>query len=78
MNKNKNSILKSLRAAKDLTQGDMAKLIGVSTPTYNRKELGQSPFTLDESFKISSFFGETIEYIFFNKKVNTNKTGDTD
>ena len=70
----KNNTLKALRAANDITQKDMAKVIGVSVPTYNRKELGVRVFTLEESLKISKFFGKTVEEIFFDKKVNTNKT----
>lgn len=73
----KNNILRSLRAAGDLTQEDMAKVIGVSKPTYNRKELGLRAFTLEESLKISKFFGKTVEEIFFIEKVNTNKTRTT-
>lgn len=73
----KNNILRSLRAAGDLTQEDMAKVIGVSKPTYNRKELGLRAFTLEESLKISRFFGKTVEEIFFKEKVNTNKTRTT-
>ena len=73
----KNNILRSLRAAGDLTQEDMAKVIGVSKPTYNRKELGLRAFTLEESLKISKFFGKTVEEIFFKEKVNTNKTQTT-
>lgn len=71
----KNNVLKSLRAAQDITQKKMAKLINVSVPTYNRKELGVRPFTLEESFIISDFFGRTVDEIFFNYKVNANKTG---
>ncbi|MBN1045515.1 XRE family transcriptional regulator [Clostridium botulinum] len=52
----------------------MAEVINVSVPTYNRKELGVRPFTLQESLQIANFFGKTIEEIFFNSKVNTNKT----
>ena len=70
----KNNVLKSLRAAQDITQKNMAKLISVSIPTYNRKELGIRPFTLEESKQISIFFGKTVEEIFFDEKVNTNKT----
>lgn len=68
-------MLKSLRVAEDITQKKMAELINVSVPTYNRKELGIRPFTLEESFIISNFFGRTVDEIFFNQKVNTNKTG---
>ncbi|WP_252224370.1 MULTISPECIES: helix-turn-helix transcriptional regulator [unclassified Clostridium] len=70
----KNNVLKSLRAAQDITQKKMAEVINVSVPTYNRKELGVRPFTLQESLQIANFFGKTIEEIFFNSKVNTNKT----
>lgn len=71
----KNNILKSLRAAQDITQRNMAELINVSVPTYNRKELGIRAFTLEESMKIADFFGKSVEEIFLSKKLTQTKLG---
>ena len=69
-----NSVLKSLRALNGLTQVDMAKVLNISVQTYNRKELGQREFTLQESKIIADMFKKSIEEIFFNKKCNINST----
>lgn len=60
-----NSVLKSLRALNNLTQGDMAATLNISVQTYNRKELGQRDFTLQESKIIADMFNKSIEEIFF-------------
>lgn len=69
-----NSVLKSLRALNNLTQGDMATTLNISVQTYNRKELGQREFTLQESKIIADMFNKSIEEIFFNEKSNTKGT----
>lgn len=66
--------LRALRAEHGLTQAKMAKIIGISEPTYCQKEIGKREFTLKECKIISDYFGKPIEYIFFNNEVNTNKT----
>lgn len=71
---NTTNILKSLRAMKGLTQRDMAEILNMTVQTYNRKELGQREFTLEESKVIANIFGKTIEEIFFNQQCNTNGT----
>jgi DNA-binding XRE family transcriptional regulator len=57
--------LKAYRQLNNFAQIDMAKLIDVSTPTYNQKENGKVPFLLLEARTISQFFGKSIEDIFF-------------
>lgn len=61
--------LYALRKAKDLTQYEMAKQLGISTRTYNRKELGITQFTGNEMFMLSKFFDEPIEEIFLPTNV---------
>lgn len=61
--------LKGLRVEYDLTQEEFASWIGMPISTYRKKELGLSPIQLEEAYKISQLFGESIEDIFFNNKV---------
>lgn len=60
--------LRGLRAEHDLTQADMADLIGVTRQTYSEKELGNQPFKAEEMFIISAYFDKPIEDIFLSKK----------
>lgn len=57
--------LKGLRVEKGLTQLQMSSLIGMPSSTYQRKECGETQFSLKEAYKISQIFGKTIEEIFF-------------
>ena len=41
-------LLKSKRVLNRYTQESIAEKIGISTKTYNRKELGIKPFTINE------------------------------
>lgn len=68
------NILKSLRASRGYTQGEMALKLGISKNAYNRKELGLREFTLSEAKKISDIFQCKIDDIFFVKQGNTNDT----
>jgi len=67
MNSTVNFKLKSLRVMHDLTQEELAEILEMHEVTYNRKEKGLSKFYLDEAKKISNYFGESIETIFFNQ-----------
>lgn len=67
--------IKSLRALKGLSQIEMAKAMSLSVVSYNKKENGKVPFTIDEVKFMSTFFNVPIEN-FFNEEVhemNTNK-----
>lgn len=65
----KENLLKSKRALNGFTQESMAKEIGISTKTYNRKELKISEFTISEVINISKLLKlspKDINLIFFN------------
>ncbi len=51
-----------------LTQQQVAEYLGISTKSYRDKELSRHPFTQDEMFKLSSYFGMKIEDIFLPRK----------
>lgn len=56
--------LKCLRTRFDLTQSDMAKILGISLVSYNQKEKGVKQFTLKEAKIIADYFKESIDYVF--------------
>jgi len=55
---------------KHLTQQQVAECLGVSTKSYRDKELSRHPFTQDEMFKLSSYFGMKMEDIFYLLSTN--------
>ncbi len=65
-------ILKSKRILKNYTQESIAEKIGITTKTYNRKELGKKSFTIDEVISLIVLLdlnlAETNE-IFFNNNL---------
>lgn len=58
--------LKSYRAKAGLTQGEVAKKIGIAPNSYSFKENGKREFTLSEAKAIADIFGDTIDKIFFD------------
>ena len=70
-----NRELKLLRCSHDLSQADMADILGITTSSYNRKENGKQPFLLNEAIKISSIFNKSVEEI-FSKDFNENNYRD--
>ena len=56
--------LKIERAIKDLTQDDLAKLIGVSRQTINSIEKGRYVPSTVLALKISEVFGKPVNEIF--------------
>lgn len=59
--------LKGLRAEHALTQDECAKLLGVTTATYNRKENGVTPFDVREVNVILHTFSAKYEDIFMSE-----------
>ena len=56
--------LYKLRKGNNISQRDMAKIIGKSTTTYRDKELGKQDFKLNEMFLIANYFNKDIGDIF--------------
>lgn len=56
--------LKVLRAEKNMTQGDLADVIGVSRQTINAIEKGKFDPSLPTAFRLSQLFNTPIESIF--------------
>ncbi len=52
------------RKENNITQKQMADMLGISEKQYGYKERGQNQFTLDEMFKISQIVGKPLDYIF--------------
>ena len=57
--------LKVARAEKDLTQEDLAKLIGVSRQSINAIESGRYVLSTVLALKMAQVFGKPVEEIFF-------------
>ena len=57
--------LKVARAEKDLTQEDLAKLIGVSRQSINAIESGRYVPSTVLALKMAQVFGKSVEEIFF-------------
>ena len=58
------SKLASLRRYKDMSQREMAVLIGVETETYSNKERGVTQFKASEMFIIANICNMKIDEIF--------------
>ncbi len=65
-----NKKIKSLRKNKGYTQAKVAEELGVSLSHYKAIENGFRNATLNNAWKISKIFDESIENIFFNQKVH--------
>lgn len=56
--------LRVLRAERDLSQGELAKLAGVSRQTINAVETGKYDPSLPLAFKLAGLFDRRIEELF--------------
>lgn len=61
----KNLKLKSARAAKDLSQDALAKLVGVSRQTINAIEKGDYNPTINLCLSICKALGKTLDEVFW-------------
>ena len=63
--------LRELRTAKNITCEQMSHLLGLKTRSaYQKKEIGNTPFTLHEAKVIADYFGKNIGEIFFEGEVS--------
>lgn len=57
-----------LKEERNLTNKEMAELLGITPLQYRKKEKGETQFKLNEMLKISDFFGKTLDDIFLPSK----------
>lgn len=58
--------LRNIRKKRKVSIAEMSKVLGFkSKSTYCKKELGYVPISLNEAKKISDFFGQSVDDIFF-------------
>lgn len=55
--------LKDLRNDKDLTQSQIAKILGTSQKQYSRWETGEYQIPLDDLIILAKFYNVSIDYI---------------
>lgn len=61
--------LQKIRKDKNLTQEEVAKLLGITTVFYGMLERGERNPSLDLAKSIADLFGTTIEKIFFDNEL---------
>ena len=64
----KNLKLKAARAAKDLSQEQLAKLVGVTRQTIGMIEAGKYNPTLNLCIAICKALGKTLDELFWNEE----------
>ena len=57
-----------LKEERNLTNKEMAELLGITALQYRKKEKGETQFKLNEMLKISQFFEKTLHDIFLPSK----------
>lgn len=57
-----------LKEKSNLTNTEMANLLGITAVQYRKKEKGEVQFKLNEMVKLSEFFGKTMDEIFLPTK----------
>ena len=63
----KNLRLKSARAAKDMSQKDIAEAVGVTRQTINAIEMGDYNPTINLCISICKVLGKTLDEIFWEE-----------
>ena len=55
--------VKEFREARNLTQNDVCKVIGIQQPQYNRYETGKRDFPLAYIVEVALLFNTSVDYI---------------
>ena len=55
--------IRDLREDKDLTQSDLAKLLGCTQQTYSRYESGEITIDIYNLVKLSEFYNTSCDYL---------------
>lgn len=58
-----NEIIRALREDRDLTQADIAKILGTTQQYYGQYELGKRPLHIDHLKTLCQFYGVSSDYI---------------
>ena len=67
--------LKELRVEKNLLQKDVADMLNISQKTYSNYELESTQAPIEIYFKLSKFYGVTLDYLLDNPNpVNEKKS----
>lgn len=59
--------LRELRARKNKTQEEVARDLGISTPTYNAWEKDISNVSVSKVYAVAEYFGVTIDEVYISK-----------
>ena len=57
-----------LKEQKNLTNKEIAEMLGITPIQYRKKEKGEVQFKLNEMVKLSEYFGKTMDEIFLPSK----------
>ncbi len=57
-----------LKEKHNLTNTEMANLLGITAVQYRKKEKGEVQFKLNEMVKLAEYFGKTMDEIFLPTK----------
>lgn len=55
--------LKELREDKDLTQAEIAQIIGVGQSYYSKQERNDKPFQIEQIITLCKFYGVSADYV---------------
>ena len=55
--------LKTLRKENNKTQSDLAKILNVTTGSYNQYELGNTEPNIDILIKLADYYGVSVDYL---------------
>jgi transcriptional regulator with XRE-family HTH domain len=55
--------LRELRDEKDLTQTEIAKMLGMSQTGYSKYETGENDIPTDVLIKLANFYNTSIDYL---------------
>lgn len=62
--------IKQFRLERNLTQKEVANLVGITTSYYGMIEIGEREPALKVAQKLATFFNTSIEQLFFNTANN--------
>ena len=55
--------IRDLREDKDITQAQLANILGISQTGYSKYETGENDIPTQILIKLADFYGTTIDYI---------------